>query len=81
MPTATITTKGQTTVPKEIRDFLQLNPGDQIDFIIESDGRVVIQPTNIRVQELKGILHRKGMKSISLEAMNAAVRKRAATSL
>lgn len=81
MPTATITTKGQTTVPKEIRDFLQLSPGDQIDFIIESDGRVVIQPTTIRVQELKGILHREGMKPISFEAMNAAVRKRASTNL
>ncbi len=81
MPTATITTKGQTTIPKEIRDFLQLNPGDQIDFIVESDGRVVIQPTTIRVQELKGILHREGMKSISCEAMNAAVRKRASTNL
>jgi AbrB family looped-hinge helix DNA binding protein len=81
MPTATITTKGQTTIPKEIRDFLQLNPGDQLDFIIESDGRVVIQPKTIRVQDLKGILHREGMKSISIEQMNEAVIKRAATNL
>ena len=81
MPTATITVKGQTTVPKEIRDFLKLNPGDKVDFIIESDGRVVIQPATIKVQELKGILHREGMKSVSYEAMNAAVRKRAATNL
>jgi AbrB family looped-hinge helix DNA binding protein len=81
MPTSTITVKGQTTIPKEVRDFLQLNPGDQIDFIIESDGRVVVQPATIKVQELKGILHRKGMKSISDETMNAAVRKRAVTNL
>ncbi len=81
MPTSTITVKGQTTVPKEIRDFLQLNPGDQIDFIIESDGRVLIQPATVKVQELKGILHREGMKSISYKAMNVAVRKRAATTL
>lgn len=81
MATATVTTKGQTTIPKEIRDFLQLHPGDRIDFIIESDGRVVIQPTTIRVQELKGILHREGMKSVSIEAMNEAVIKRAATNL
>ncbi|MBD2778344.1 AbrB/MazE/SpoVT family DNA-binding domain-containing protein [Iningainema tapete] len=78
MPTATITTKGQTTIPKEIRDYLQINPGDQIDFIIEEDGRVIVQPATIKVQELKGILHREGMKSISVEEMNAAVRKRAA---
>ncbi len=79
MPSSTITVKGQTTVPKEIREFLQLSPGDQIDFIIELDGRVLIQPATIKVQELKGLLHREGMKSISCEAMNAAVRKRAAT--
>lgn len=76
MPTATITTKGQTTIPKEIRDYLQINPGDQIDFIIESDGRVVILPTTIKVQELKGILHREGMKAVSVEEMNAAVRNK-----
>ncbi|MBW4631270.1 MAG: type II toxin-antitoxin system PrlF family antitoxin [Iphinoe sp. HA4291-MV1] len=81
MPTATITTKGQTTIPKEIREYLQLNPGDHIDFIIEEDGRVVIQPATIKVQELKGILHREGMKSVSVEEMNAAVTKRAATKL
>ena len=81
MPQATITTKGQTTIPKEIRDFLHLSPGDKIDFIIEADGRVVIQPTTIKVQELKGILHRDGMKAVFIEAMNEAINKRAATNL
>lgn len=81
MPQATITTKGQTTIPKEIRDFLHLSPGDKIDFIIEADGRVVIQPTTMKVQELKGILHRDGMKAVSIETMNEAINKRAATSL
>lgn len=81
MPQATITTKGQTTIPKEIRDFLHLSPGDKIDFIIEADGRVVIQPTTMKVQELKGILHREGMKAVSIEAMNEAINKRAVTSL
>ncbi|MBC6474856.1 MAG: AbrB family transcriptional regulator [Hormoscilla sp. GM102CHS1] len=65
---------GQTTVPREIVDFLKLNPGDTIDFIIDSDGRVVVQLAKIQVQSLKGILHR--MESISMEAMNAAVKQR-----
>lgn len=72
MPTATITSKGQTTVPKEILDFLKLKPGDRIDFIIDADGRVVIQPVTIAVQELKGMLHRPGMKPVSIEEMNTA---------
>jgi len=61
-------------VPREIVDFLKLNPGDTIDFIIDSDGRVVVQLAKIQVQSLKGILHR--MESISIEAMNAAVKQR-----
>jgi len=61
-------------VPREIVDFLKLNPGDTIDFIIDSDGRVVVQLAKIQVQSLKGILHR--MESISMEAMNAAVKQR-----
>ncbi|MBC6420970.1 MAG: AbrB family transcriptional regulator [Hormoscilla sp. SP12CHS1] len=65
---------GKTTVPREIVDFLKLNPGDTIDFIIDSDGRVVVQLAKIQVQSLKGILHR--MESISIEAMNAAVKQR-----
>ncbi len=76
MPIATIAESGQTTVPREIIDFLKLNPRDTIDFIIDSDGRVIVQPAKIQVQSLKGILHREGMESISIEAMNAAVKQR-----
>lgn len=75
MPVATITDTGQTTVSQEIRDFLKLKPGDMIDFIIQEDGRVIIQPTAVKVEDLKGILHRQGMEPVSIEAMNAAVRK------
>ena len=76
MPVSTLTSKGQTTIPKEVRNHLKLRTGDQIDFVIEPDGSVVIRPATVHVRELKGILHRKGMKPQSLEAMNAAIRKR-----
>lgn len=76
MSMATITSKGQTTIPKEIRDHLKLHPGDRIDFIIEREGRVVIEPSTVDVKELEGILHKPGKKAVSVEDMNQAIRKR-----
>ena len=76
MPAATLTSKGQTTIPKEVRDHLRVSAGDQIDFVIQSDGSVILRPATVHVSELKGMLHRKGMKPVSINAMNEAVRKR-----
>jgi len=76
MPSSTLTSKGQTTIPKEVRDHLKLQSGDQIDFLIRPDGTVVLRPAKLDVRELKGILHRKNMKAVSIDAMNEAVRKR-----
>ena len=76
MPSSTITSKGQTTIPKEVREHLKLQSGDQIDFMIRSDGTVVLRPVTLHVRELKGILHRKNMKPVSIDEMNEAIRKR-----
>ena len=76
MPSSTLTTKGQTTIPKLIRDHLKLQSGDQIDFAIRPDGDVVLRPVTLHVRELKGILHRKKLKPISFDAMNKAIRQR-----
>ncbi|GAB4422044.1 MAG: hypothetical protein OHK0032_17660 [Thermodesulfovibrionales bacterium] len=76
MPSATITVKGQTTIPKKIRNHLKLHPGDQIDFVIEDNGRVVIEPATLDVTELEGILHRPGMKAVSAEKMKESIKKR-----
>lgn len=78
MSTATLTSKGQTTIPKEIRDYLKLHPGDQIDFIIQDDGMVSLAPARIDARELRAILHRPGMGTVSLAEMRRTVRSRAA---
>ena len=78
MPTATVTSKGQTTIPKEIRDYLKLHPGGKADFITGDDGTVTLVPAMLDVMDLKAVLHRKGMKAVSVEEMKAVVRKRAA---
>jgi len=55
MAQATLTSKGQTTIPKEIRDFLGLKPGDRLDFALVGD-RVVLRAKNKRLSDLAGRL-------------------------
>lgn len=76
MPRSTITTKGQTTVPKSIRECLGVGAGDEIEFIILENGTVVVQPAYLEVLSLAGVLHRKGKKSVSVAKMNDAIRQR-----
>lgn len=76
MPSAAITVKGQTTIPKKIREHLNLHAGDQLDFVIEDSGKVIIRPATIDVKELEGLLHRPGMKAISVKEMKAVIKKR-----
>lgn len=78
MPSATLTSKGQVTLPKAIRDLLRLGSGDRVDFVVKEDGSVVLRPATVHVRELKGFLHRKGIKPLSVEQMNAIIRRRAA---
>lgn len=76
MPASVITSKGQTTIPKKIRDHLNLHPGDRVDFVIGENGRVIITPATLDAQELEGILSRPGRKTVSVEEMKKAVRER-----
>lgn len=76
MSQATLTSKGQITIPKDVRDRLGLESGDQVNFIVLENGRVLMQPATVRVTELKGILYKKGRRGVTVEGMNAAVAKR-----
>ena len=78
MPHATLTSKGQLTLPKAIRDLLRLGAGDRVDFIVKEDGTVLLRPATVDVRELKGLLHRKGIKPLSIGEMNAIIRRRGA---
>ena len=78
MAIATLTSKGQTTIPKQVREHLKLNPGDKLDFVIESEGRVVIRPAKLDVRELKGLLKQSDRKVLSIGDMNAAIARGAA---
>lgn len=73
MPAATITSKGQVTIPKEVRDALQVSAGDVLDFQAEADGSFRVQARKVHVSALAGILNRKGQRRVSLEEMDAAI--------
>jgi AbrB family looped-hinge helix DNA binding protein len=73
MTSATITSKGQVTIPKEIRDYLKLDVGSKIDFVIDADGQVKLIPLNVPATALSGILHRPGMRAATIEEMEQAI--------
>ncbi|MDP8965498.1 MAG: AbrB/MazE/SpoVT family DNA-binding domain-containing protein [Cyanobacteriota bacterium] len=73
MSIATVTTKGQVTIPKEIRDYLKLETGSKVEFVIDENGDVRIVPLNVPLEALSGVLHRPGMKTATLEEMDAAI--------
>jgi AbrB family looped-hinge helix DNA binding protein len=76
MVTATLTSKGQLTVPKAVRDSLHLHTGDRIAFIVHGDAEAVLKPVTKSVDEVFGRLHSAGQPRRSVEEMKAAVAKR-----
>ena len=77
MATATVTAKGQVTIPVEVRNRMGLDAGDRIEFVELESGGYAIKPAIDDVRMLKGLL-RKPSKPVSVEDMNAAVRARGA---
>jgi antitoxin PrlF len=73
MPTATLTSKGQVTIPKTVREFLQLDTGDEIDFVLTERGDVVVRSVSADVRELRGLLKRSRRRAVRVEDMNAAI--------
>jgi AbrB family looped-hinge helix DNA binding protein len=72
MPSSSLTSKGQVTVPKAIREFLNVTEGDRLDFVVQ-DGLVVVRPGVRDLRALKGVLRRPGQKPASVEDMQVAI--------
>jgi AbrB family looped-hinge helix DNA binding protein len=73
MPTATVTSKGQITIPKAVRDLLRVEAGDQVDFSVNERGDVVVRSATADVRELRGLLKRTRRRAVSVKVMNAAI--------
>ncbi|QFY90668.1 AbrB/MazE/SpoVT family DNA-binding domain-containing protein [Magnetovirga frankeli] len=78
MTTATLTTKGQITIPKEIRERLMLHIGDKLDFQLTERGEVLLKPVTRRVNEVFGRLGKAGQKALTAAEMDAAIQQRIA---
>jgi antitoxin PrlF len=76
MALATLTTKGQVTIPKTIRESLKLNTGDKIEIVITDKREAIIRPVSKKVDDIFCKLHKPGRKAVSLEAMDDAIRNR-----
>jgi AbrB family looped-hinge helix DNA binding protein len=76
MSVSTVTSKGQITIPKKIREYLKIESGDKLEFFIEKDGKVTVLPITESVKKLKGMI-RKPKRPVSIERMKKAVEREA----
>jgi len=76
MSEARLSSKGQITVPRDIRERLKLKLGDKLRFRVADNGEVVVEAAQYHVGELYGLLRRKGGKPVSVEAMDEGIRRR-----
>ena len=67
---ATLTSKGQTTIPKEIRDSLHMKAGDRMTFTLMPDDTVVMRVKSKSITELAGKLRKKGRKPVPVEQLS-----------
>ena len=75
----TLTSKGQITLPKSLRDKLKLNPGDRVEFFIDDEQGARLVVKHVSVTMLKGMLPRPS-QPVSTEDMDKAVREGARNS-
>ncbi|MBN8557966.1 MAG: AbrB/MazE/SpoVT family DNA-binding domain-containing protein [Proteobacteria bacterium] len=73
----TVTSKGQITVPKKVRDHLHLAAGDQVAFFVEPDGSVRLVPVTRSITMLKGCVPRPD-RTLSVDEMDIAIAQGAA---
>jgi len=75
--TSKVTSKGQITIPKKIRELLDIGKADQVAFVPLEKGKVLLTNKKNPAQNLFGMLrHRKLSRNVSIEEMNAAILKR-----
>jgi AbrB family looped-hinge helix DNA binding protein len=80
LATATITSKGQITIPAQVRTALGVDSGDRVEFVEVGKGEFNIVAATRSVRALSGMLYRKGRKPVSVEEMNTAIAKGASRS-
>lgn len=72
---AKLTSKGQLTLPKALRDRLHLREGDKVEFLVHDDGRVELVPVTSSVSRLKGMVP-KPERTLTLEEMDEVIKRK-----
>lgn len=75
MPVATLTSKGQITIPATVREQLGLKTGDRVDFALTPDGRVTMTPQRTRFEEVSGILRKASRRPVSVREMDRGIER------
>jgi antitoxin PrlF len=78
MSAATVTSKGQITIPVDVRQALRIEAGDRLEFVEVEPGRFELVPATRSVKDLKGMFG-KASRVVSVQEMNKAIAKRGAS--
>ena len=76
MQQATLTSKGQITIPKLVRDSLALHAGDKIEFVLTENNEVLLKPVTKKVDEVFGRLFRAGRPTVDIAEMDALLKQK-----
>ena len=76
MPRSTLTSKGQITLPKAVREALAVHPGDTLSFLIHDDGTVTVEADTLDLLELRGAV-KPARRGVTVEDMDEAIRRSA----
>lgn len=80
MVSATMTSKGQITVPKEVREALGLTAGSRVMFVRMSNGRYELVPRTGKIWDFAGILYDPDRPAMTIEEINEAIAEGGAAS-
>jgi AbrB family looped-hinge helix DNA binding protein len=73
VPAAKLTSKGQITIPLEVRKHLHLEEGERVEFVIGQTGEVTLRRLSGSVRQLRGLLKREGEAPVSLSEMDETI--------
>ena len=79
-PTSTLSSKGQITLPKAVREALHLDPGDRVLFVVREDGVVELRPQTLDLRDLVGMLEPPAGRHVTVEDMDEAIGEEVAAS-
>ena len=79
MPGSALTTKGQVTIPKPVRDALGVHAGDRVSFLVRDDGVVELRPETVDLKDLYAMLKYRG-EPVTVEEMDQGIAETAVES-